>query len=63
MQITRCNNKTDLQYRAIVGVLRQFIRRNILDNNEIRIQQLVLAHGRELEGGALLGRTKVQLSS
>lgn len=62
-QIARCSNKTDPRYRAIVGVLRQFIRYNIPGGNEIRTQDPDLASSRELEVGALLGWTEVQRSS
>lgn len=46
-----------------MGVLQQFIRRDILDDNETRTQQPVLASGIELEGGALPGQSEIQRSS
>lgn len=62
-QIAKCSNKTDPRYHTIVGVLQQFIRRDILDDNETRTQQPVLASGIELDGGALPGQLEVQRSS
>jgi len=33
MQMATCSNRTDPQYRAIVGVLKLFIRSNVLDGS------------------------------
>jgi hypothetical protein len=40
MQIARCGDRTDPQYRAIVGVLQQFIRRMVLDGNGTGLQEM-----------------------
>ena len=36
MQMARCKNKTDAQYRAILGVLKEFIRISLIDDNGVR---------------------------
>ncbi|KAF2963181.1 hypothetical protein GQX73_g10402 [Xylaria multiplex] len=41
MQIAKCKDKTDPQYQAIVGVLKQFIRSGKLSGDTIKAQQCV----------------------
>ncbi|KAI3322899.1 hypothetical protein HD806DRAFT_544955 [Xylariaceae sp. AK1471] len=60
MEIARCKNKTDLQYRAIVGVLKQFIRRGTLSGDEIRAQESVPAARIESERRTSLGKMGLQ---
>jgi hypothetical protein len=38
--MARCNDKTDEQYRKIVGVLRQFMRKQIRDGDKTMFQAL-----------------------
>ncbi|RYP52458.1 hypothetical protein DL768_002381 [Monosporascus sp. mg162] len=43
MDIARCGDKSDIQYRAIVGVLKQFILTQMPYNRESRFQESALA--------------------
>lgn len=63
MQMARCRDKTDPQYRAVVGVLQRFIRRTMLDGNGIRLQEISsrasrVQAGVAETGGGLDGATK-----
>lgn len=40
MQMARCRDKADPQYRAVVGVLQQFIHRTMPDGNGTRLQEI-----------------------
>ncbi|KAK3986214.1 hypothetical protein QBC44DRAFT_333822 [Cladorrhinum sp. PSN332] len=40
MEMARCRDKADPQYRAIVGVLQQFIQRMVLDENGTRLRDI-----------------------
>ncbi|KAK4249589.1 putative kinesin light chain [Corynascus novoguineensis] len=40
MQIARCGDRADPRYRAIVGVLQQFIHRMVLDGNETKLKEV-----------------------
>ena len=39
MQMARCSDRADPQYRAIVGVLQQFIHDMVFDGQETRLQE------------------------
>ncbi|KAI0452034.1 hypothetical protein F5B21DRAFT_355977 [Xylaria acuta] len=62
MQMARCRNKTDAQYRDIVGVLKQFIRSGILSNDNIKARESIPATHIESERGSSLGETGVRPS-
>ncbi|KAI3343365.1 hypothetical protein F4824DRAFT_493613 [Ustulina deusta] len=59
MQIARCKNKTDPQYRAIAGVLKQFICSSILSSDNIRAQESASATQIESERGLSSGETGI----
>jgi hypothetical protein len=41
MQMARCSDKADPRYRAIVGVLKQFIRSMVLDGDGTKPQEML----------------------
>ncbi len=57
MQMARCGDRADPKYKAIVGVLQQFIHRMVLDGNGTGLQEMpattssVEARVAELGGG------------
>ncbi len=63
MQIARCKNKTDPQYRAIAGVLKQFICSSILSSDNIRAQESASATQIESERGLSSGETGIGQNS
>ncbi|KAI0537281.1 hypothetical protein GGR58DRAFT_527494 [Xylaria digitata] len=62
-QIAKCRNKTDPQYRAIVGVLKQFIRSGKLSGDDIRAQECVPATQIEPQGISPQGETRAGRSN
>ncbi|KAI1746899.1 hypothetical protein F4782DRAFT_522988 [Xylaria castorea] len=63
MQIARCRNKTDPQYRDVVGVLKQFIRSGKLSSHNVQAQESTSAAHIDSERGSSLGETGVVTST
>jgi hypothetical protein len=51
MQMARCRDRSDPQYRAVIGVLRQFLRRMALGENGNRSQEVPPAASDDVQTG------------
>ena len=40
MQMARCSSRTDARYRAVMGVLKQFMRSGVLDGNRNKSEKM-----------------------
>ncbi|RYO74827.1 hypothetical protein DL764_010710 [Monosporascus ibericus] len=63
MQMARCSDKTDQQYRVISRVLTQFIRTGLPHGDEARAQALTPAASMETDRAAASSNTKALLSN
>ncbi|RYP43653.1 hypothetical protein DL768_009806 [Monosporascus sp. mg162] len=63
MQMARCNDKKDQQYRVICKVLTQFIRTGLPQGDEAGVQGLTPAVSMEMDRAAASGHTRALLSN